>query len=273
MNEMIVAVFGTEDAAAKGLQTLKDLHREGGISLYSWTLIVRDGKRITVKEQSVDRPVGTALGLLTGAIVGILGGPAGSAIGAAMGGYIGMLADCARAGIDLNFLEDAGKKLDVAEAAVLAEIEENWVLVLEPRLREHGGTVLRRFRTDVVEEQLLRESTALQQELLVLEQELDKATAAKMEAYQTRIQAVRRQLETIQHQANAAIDLRKAETDLKVKALVGQAQTATVESRGRIEKRAADARADFELRSKKLNQAIALATEAITPKARPGIAR
>ena len=33
MNEMLVAVFDTEDAADKGLHALKALHQEGGISL------------------------------------------------------------------------------------------------------------------------------------------------------------------------------------------------------------------------------------------------
>jgi hypothetical protein len=35
MNKMLVAVFDREDAAFEGLSALKDLHRDGDISLYS----------------------------------------------------------------------------------------------------------------------------------------------------------------------------------------------------------------------------------------------
>jgi hypothetical protein len=35
MNQMVVAVFANEGAALDGLRELRDLHREGGISLYA----------------------------------------------------------------------------------------------------------------------------------------------------------------------------------------------------------------------------------------------
>ncbi|HVO91531.1 MAG TPA: DUF1269 domain-containing protein [Terriglobales bacterium] len=267
MNELLVAVFDSEDAAVKGMHTLSDLHQEGDISLYASALIVkgRDGN-ISVKQQSGERPLGFALGLLTGGIVGLLGGPAGSAVGASLGGYIGLLADWARTGIDLKFLDDVGKTLSIGKAAVLAEIEESWASLLEPRLREEGGIVFRRFRTDVVEDQLLQESKALQHQLEVLINNLDKANngldrenAANREALQKSIRDARQQLETIGEQANAAIDLKKTETDLKVKALLRQAETAAEDAKTRIQKRVADTEADFEMRQKKLTQARELA--------------
>src|SRR5262245_48541537 len=142
MNEMLVAVFDTEDAAAKGLEALRELHQEGGISLYAWAVIVkdRDGE-ISVKRQSGVALVGTALGLLMVGIVGILGGPAGSAVGGSIGAYVGLLADWARHGIDLQFLSDLNKTLEPGKASVLAEIEQSWSSPLEARLKEHGGAV------------------------------------------------------------------------------------------------------------------------------------
>ena len=102
---------------------LKALHQEGGISLYAWALIVknRDGA-ISVKQKSRESFVGTGLGLLTGGIVGILGGPAGAVVGGAIGSYLGLLADWARHGIDLQFLDDVRKTLAAGKAAVLGEI-------------------------------------------------------------------------------------------------------------------------------------------------------
>jgi len=262
MNELLVAVFDSEDAAIKGMRTLTHLHEEGGISLYASALIVRgrDGN-VSVKQPSDPTPLGAALGLLTGGIVGILGGPAGSAVGASLGGYVGLLADWARSGIDLKFLDDVGKTLSPGKAAVLAEIEESWTSLLEPRLKKQGGIVFRQFRTDVVEDQLLQESKALQGQLEILEDDLASTSAANKDALQTSLKNVKQKLKDVQERANAAIDRKKAETDLKVKALLRQAETAAHDAKTRIQKRIADADADFEMRQKKLVQARILAQE------------
>ncbi len=264
MNELLVAVFDTEDAAVKGMRTLTDLHQEGGISLYASALIVRakDGK-ISVKQPSDPTPLGAALGLLTGGIVGILGGPAGSAVGASLGGYVGLLVDWAHSGIDLKFLDDVGKTLSPGKAAVLAEIEESWTSLLEPRLREQDGIVFRRFRTDVVEDQLLQESKALRQQLEVLEDDIASANAVNKEALQKSIRSVKQRLETIRDRAKAAIDRRKAETGMKVNVLRRQAEAAAEDAKTRIQKRIADMEADFEMRSKNLAQARDRAIESV----------
>ena len=196
MNEILVAVFDTEDTADKGLHALKKLHQEGGISLYAWALIIknRDGE-ISVKQQSGESFVGTGVGLLMGGIVGILGGgPAGAAVGGAIGSYVGLLADWGRHGIDLQFLDDVRKTLAAGKAAVLAEIEESWVSPVELRLKEQGGIVFRRFRTEMIDDQLLREEAALQKSLERLEDELDKANAANREAIQDNMLDVKQRL-------------------------------------------------------------------------------
>jgi uncharacterized membrane protein len=271
MNEMLVAVFDTEDAAGKGLHALKELHQEGGISLYAWALIIknRDGG-ISVKQQGGDLLVGTGLGLLMGGIVGILGGPAGAAVGGAIGSYVGLLADWARHGIDLQFLDDVGKTLAARKVAVLAEIEESWVSPVELRLKEQGGTVFRRFRTEMIEDQLLQEERALQKSLERLEDELDKGNAANQEIIQNNMLDLKQRLKGIQDRAKAAIDLKKAEADLKVKALRAQAERAAKETKIRIEARISEMQADYERRSKKMNEARTLAEEALAPQNRSG---
>jgi uncharacterized membrane protein len=67
MNKMLVAVFDTEPAAFEGLSALRDLHREGDITLYASAVMVKDKTgKINVKQEADDGPVGTAVGLLTG---------------------------------------------------------------------------------------------------------------------------------------------------------------------------------------------------------------
>ena len=207
--------------------------------------------------------VGTGLGLLMGGIVGILGGPAGAAVGGAIGSYVGLLADWARHGIDLQFLDDVRKTLAAGKAAVLAEIEESWVSPVELRLKEQGGIVFRRFRTEMIDDQLLRGEAALQKSLERLEDELDKANAANREAIQDNMLDVKQRLKAVQEQAKAAIDLKKAEADLKMEALRAQAETAAKDVKTRIERRISEAQADFKVRAQKLNQAWTLAKKAL----------
>jgi uncharacterized membrane protein len=42
MDKMLVAVFGSDTAAFDGLSALRELHRDGDITLYGWAVIVKD---------------------------------------------------------------------------------------------------------------------------------------------------------------------------------------------------------------------------------------
>ena len=76
MNKMLVAIFDRESAAYEGLSALKDLHRDGDISLYSSAVVVKDNAgKVELKQAADGGPVGTALGLLTGSLIGIWAAP------------------------------------------------------------------------------------------------------------------------------------------------------------------------------------------------------
>jgi uncharacterized membrane protein len=264
MNKMLVAVFDTETAAFEGLKALRDLHRDADITLYSSAVIVKDkAGKISIKQAADDGPVGTALGLLTGGLIGILGGPAGLAIGATVGGFTGFLLDLDKSGTGATFLDDVSKTLTTGKAAVLAEVEESWTTPVDARLHERGGIVFRRLRSEVVEDQLVRESAAFDANLKALEDDLKQGIAEDRAAIQKDIEQVKKQIKGAQDQAKARLDQARAETEARVKALQDQAKTATGLAKARIEKRIADAKADFEARSQKLSQAWTLAKQAL----------
>jgi uncharacterized membrane protein len=264
MNQMIVAVFDSESAAREGMRAMRDLHREGGISLYASALIVKDkAGKVSVKQEADEGPVGTALGMLAGSLVGLLGGPAGLAAGASLGALAGMLFDLDKAGVDLTFLDDALDGLTPGKAAVLAEVEESWTSLLDERLREHGGKVYRRFRADVVDDQIVREEAAFDANLSALRDDLANSASEDRAAIQKDIEKVKKQIQAARDRATARLDQLKAETTAKTKALQDQAREAGGRAKGRVEKRISEVRADFEVRSKKLNQALKLAKEAL----------
>jgi uncharacterized membrane protein len=265
MNKMLVAVFDTESAAFEGLKALRDLHRDADITLYSSAVIVKDKTgKVAIKQAADDGPVGTALGLLTGGLLGILGGPAaGLAIGATVGGLTGFLVDLDKSGTGATFLDDVAKTLTAGKAAVLAEVEESWTTPVDARLHERGGIVFRRLRSEVVEDQLVRESAAFDANLKALQDDLKQGIAEDRAAIQKDIEQVKKQIKGTQDQAKARLDQARAEADARVKALQDQAKTATGLAKARIEKRIAAAKADFEARSHKLSQAWTMAKEAL----------
>lgn len=185
------------------------------------------------------------------------------AIGVTVGGLAGLLSDLENTGIDATFVDDVAKALTPGKAAFIADIDESWTTPVDSRLHKRGGVVFRRLRYEVVEDQLNREAAAFQAELEALHDDLKQAGAENREAIQKDIDAVTKQLKATQDQAKAKLDQAKADTQARLKALQDQAKGASDRAKARIDKRIADMKADFDVRSKKLNQAWTLTKEAL----------
>jgi uncharacterized membrane protein len=264
MNKMLVAVFDAEPPAYEGLSALKDLHKAGDITLYATAVIVKDAAgTVRVKQEADEGPVGTALGALTGAAVGLLGGPVGAALGASIGGLTGALVDLGDAGIDVGFLDEVSKAMTPGKVAVLAEVQETWETPVDTRFAKLGGLVFRRLRSEVIEDQMAREAAAFKAERLQLREELAQSRAETRAAVQAQITAVDKKLEVIQAQAKARAEQAKRELDAKVEELQEQRKQANDRQKARIEKRIADAKADYAIRKAKLDQAGKLVKEAL----------
>jgi uncharacterized membrane protein len=257
MNKMLVAVFDTESAAFEGLNALKDLHRNGDITLYASAVIGKDNAgKLDVKRAAEAKPIGTAIGLLTGSLIGLVGGPVGMAVGAYVGGLSGLLFDLDDSGVDAGFVDDVSQTLTAGKTAVLADIDEGWTTPVDARMRECGGTVYRRLRTDVVDDQIVRENAAFDASLKALEDELKQSKAESKAAVQKDIDETKKQLRKTQERAKARLDQAKAEMEARIKMLQDQAKATGEQARGRIDKRIAAAKADFDRRSKKLDQVL-----------------
>ena len=266
MNKMLVAVFDNESAAYEGLRALKDLHKEGDISLYATAVIAKNpAGTISVKQSADEGPAGTALGMLTGSVVGLLGGPVGVVAGASMGGLTGALFDLRDADIDITFVDEVSKALRPGKAAVLADAEETWSAPVDTRIGKLGGLVFRRLRSEVVEDQLLRESAAFDAELKQLQEELAQARAEDKAAVQKEIDAAKKRLDVMRTQAKARSTQLKNELDAKVASLMDQIKHAGEIRKAKLEKRVAHLKTDWGTRSAKLQRAQELAKEALLP--------
>jgi uncharacterized membrane protein len=174
MNKMLVAVFENETTAFEGLSALKDLHKNGDITLYATAVICKNASGQLQLKSAADRgPVGSATGLLAGSLIGLIGGPVGMAIGAASGYFAGLLFDVSTDGVNFKFLDEVSAALTEGKSAIVAEVDENWTVPVDTRLS--NAMVFRRLRNEVVDAQLARESKAIADEYQKLKEEFKEA--------------------------------------------------------------------------------------------------
>lgn len=149
MSTFAVVILPDERTAYEGLHALAELHEEGSVTAYSTAVVGRflDGK-LDVKEETAPGALGRGLGALVGALAGQFGGPSGAAAGDLLGGW----RDHLHAEVTDDFLESVARKLVPGRFAVVAEISEEWLTPLDERMEALGGTVVRAWRQDFVED-------------------------------------------------------------------------------------------------------------------------
>ena len=213
MSKFVVSVFDDEKAAYEGSKAMLSLD----------AVITKDSNGVVQIEDAVDEgPMGMATGMMIGTLIGGLGGAAGMAAGAsagaagaalaagAAGGTMGgWFADLYNVGVDAEFLNDVGTLMTPGKSAVVAEIAEGWTIPL-------GGTVFRRYRIDVEDEQIERDIDATNRELDELEEEWDQAVGEAKEKLKVKVDAAREKLSALNDKANAKLESLKKEAHAKI---------------------------------------------------------
>ena len=254
MDKILVVVFDNENQAYEGAGALQDLHDEGSINLYAKAVIVRDDGNVQVKQSSGLHPVGPAVGLLAGCLIGLFGGPIGLTIGVGTGTIGGLLYDLAELGLSQDFLEEVGQSLKPGKAAVIAEVWEEWILPVDTRMEALGGVVFRRARRDNLDQHVEWDITTLKAEIDELESEYDRADGEARTKLQEKIDTARAQLQTTVNRIQARREASQAETKAKIDSLQEQAAKAHGERKAKMEKRIAELKAEDKRRSEQLRQ-------------------
>jgi uncharacterized membrane protein len=262
VNKILISTFGTEKAAFEGLSALKDLHRDGDITLYASSVIAKDALgTVSVREAADSGPVGTLVGMVTGGLIGLLGGPAGVAIGAYVGGFGGLMYDLFNAGLSGDFVDEVAAALTPGTVAVVADIDEDWVTPVDTRLQALGGTTFRRYSSDVVDDELARETEAAGRELEELKAELRESSGEARANVEAAIERQRAKLDALVARVEKALADRKAEFEARLSALRAQHDQAREEQRQRIQERIDELKASYDARKTKLEAARRLAKE------------
>ena len=244
MNKMLVAVFDSDTAAFDGLGALRDLHRDGDITLYGWAVIVKDkaGKfsvRQTLEEGG--RPLAPRSGCSRVSLLELLRGPAGLAVGASLSGLTGFLFDLDMSRISPKFLDEVAQTL-----TRVTEVDESSTTLIYEQVRKHGGTVGCPLSSSKIS--FVAESTAFEAKLKALEQKLKQALAENRASIQKDIEHVKKQRKAAHDQAKARLGQAKAEMAAKLKVLQDQAKGTGNRAKAQIERRIADLKANLDLR-------------------------
>jgi uncharacterized membrane protein len=230
-------------------------------------VIAKDPSGTVQVRQAADKgPIGTLVGIVTGGLVGLLGGPAGVAVGAYVGGFGGLMYDLFNAGVSIDFVDEVGASLIPGKAAVIADVDETWVTPVDTRLGALGGMTFRRYSGEVIDDELIRETDAARMELEQLRAELRDASGEAKANVQQAIEAQRRKLEALNDRIEKRLAEEKAEFEARLATLREQQAKAREGMRQQIEARMAELKASFEARKAKLDEARRNAKEAVEAK-------
>lgn len=263
MSKLVVTTFDSEAKAYEGTRALNELHAQGDLTLYGMAVITKDaGGKLSVKE-GPDALAGTAVGSLVGALVGVLGGPAGVIVGMTTGMLLGSISDLLDIGVGADFLDKVSRDLAPGKAAVIAEVDEDWVTPLNTRMEAIGASVEREWRSDFEEVEIEKDTAARKAELAQLKAELAQSGAEAKAKLRTRIKEVRAKLGELSNEAQTKSQKLEKDVNAKISALNDQIAKANAQNKARIKERLVELRADHDRRVAKLKQAGALIKEAL----------
>ncbi len=128
--ELLVAAFDGEQAAEAALRQLKEMQKDGVVSVVNAAVLVKTASgHAHIKEtEDVRASAGAVFGAIVGGLVGLIGGPAGVIVGAAAGAAAGGVAAHK---IDMGFtnsnLEQMQALLPPGSSAIIAMVSLDWV--------------------------------------------------------------------------------------------------------------------------------------------------
>jgi uncharacterized membrane protein len=263
MHKILISIFDTETAAFEGVAALKELHRDGDITLYGSTVVAKAPSGwMSVLRADDPGPAGTLAGLVGGTLVGLLGGPVGVAVGATAGAFGGMVYDMFNAGVGMDFVNEVGERMGPGKVAIVADVDETWITPVETRLGALGGTTFRRLPDEVTDEALVREAQAARDELDHLQAELKQSTGEAKATVEAAIERQRSRLSAIAENIDTALDQRRAEVESRIATLRAQRAEAREREQARIDARIDELKASYAARKAKLEHARDLAKQA-----------
>lgn len=162
MNTYIAVVFSSDDQAHQALRKLWHMDDAGQLTVHGAAVLRRDNMgHIRVADRNSDLGLRTAIGVGVGALLGLLAAPLGVAagiagaaalsvgaatgVGALAGAAVGATADAVTETRRENAAYESFFTLKHGQSAMVAEVSENLLSVLDDAMKPLGGTIYRRL--------------------------------------------------------------------------------------------------------------------------------
>lgn len=178
-HNVIAVSFADRSNAYQALSELKGAGLEGRVEVLAASIVTRDeqGRLNAPEEGDVLGGAATLGGSLIGLMLGVIGGPIGMLFGWTGGLLVGGAFDIRRADQSDSVLGEISRYIPVGGTAVVAEVNEYAIEVVDKLMTELGGTVYRRS-ADVV----LGELEAAEDAYWEAQKEADRAAHALRKA-------------------------------------------------------------------------------------------
>jgi uncharacterized membrane protein len=153
-HNVIAVTFDEDSKAYQALSALRQADGDGRVGVRGAVIVERRPEGTIRLQEGEDNMIGagTAGGSLVGMLVGVLGGPVGVLLGLGAGMAIGAVVDLDRADEADDVLSQMSKSIPIGTTAVIAEVDESAVEVVDGEMAALKGTVTRRSAEEVLAE-------------------------------------------------------------------------------------------------------------------------
>ena len=127
-NNVVVTIFEVESEAFQAFNELRTKYAGADYTAAEAALVRNKEGRIDMLDGFTIGPVAgddTAMGIVVGSLIGILGGPIGVLLGASIGGLAGSASDTDRTVYTVNAVAVVADKLFEGETAIIALVRED----------------------------------------------------------------------------------------------------------------------------------------------------
>ena len=140
-HNVIAVTFAEDSKAYQALSTLRRADDDGRVGIRSAVIVERRPEGTIRLQEGEDNVIGagTAGGSLVGMLVGVLGGPVGVLLGLGTGMAIGAAVDLDRADEADVVLDQMSESIPVGTTAIIAEVDESAVEVVDGEMAALGG--------------------------------------------------------------------------------------------------------------------------------------
>jgi len=178
MEKIIKILVDSEKDAFQISQELSALDHDGTLSIANSFILSKDRDGlVSLKDAKGDRIATYTLGgVLTGSLLGILGGPLGILWGATLGLMAGTAGDIWEGERKSDYLDHVGKSLPNGKTALLVHLDEHWTVPLDTICQKYGATLSRYEVDEEIESYIQRELNSIDQGIQQVSEDISQST-------------------------------------------------------------------------------------------------